>query len=91
MIPFTENSAKNDQPFLAVVWFHAPQAPVNAADNTIIIFNSDNGPAGVGSGMEQYTEKGNRDLPEFTEEEKEAFLEGGIRFPVLLEWRSGRK
>lgn len=29
-LPFIENAVKNNQPFIAVIWFHAPHAPVVA-------------------------------------------------------------
>jgi len=32
-IPFIENAAKNDKPFLSIIWFHTPHLPVLAGDD----------------------------------------------------------
>lgn len=119
-IPFIQNAAKRDQPFLAVIWFHTPHSPVVAgskykkmyshlsenqqhyygcvtamddqigrlrkqldqlgvADNTMLWYCSDNGPARQGSPRELGSTAG-------LSGQKLSLLEGGIRVPGLLVW-----
>ncbi|MCP4454993.1 MAG: sulfatase-like hydrolase/transferase [Planctomycetes bacterium] len=119
-VPFMEQAVKNDTPFLAVVWFNAPHAPVNAgpdylkmyeghgeaahyygciteldeqvgrirknlkdwgvADNTLLLFCSDNGPEGK-------EPKGKRaGVTAGLRGRKRSLYDGGVRVPALAEW-----
>ncbi|MEM7395971.1 MAG: sulfatase-like hydrolase/transferase, partial [Verrucomicrobiota bacterium] len=119
-IPFIEKAVKAEQPFLAVIWFHAPHSPVVAgpkhralyqdlpenkqhyygcitaldeqvgrlrdtlkqlkiADDTMLWFCSDNGPARQGSPRHVGTAN---HLSGY----KLSLREGGIRVPGLLVW-----
>jgi len=119
-IPFIEQAAEKDQPFLAVIWFHTPHSPVvggekyrqmykdhpepaqhyyacltamdeqigrlrqtldrlGVADNTMLWFCSDNGPARQGSPRHVGS---NGKLKGY----KLSLHEGGIRVPGLLVW-----
>ncbi|HUV07677.1 MAG TPA: sulfatase-like hydrolase/transferase, partial [Spirochaetia bacterium] len=37
-LPFIEQAAKNDRPFLAVIWFHAPHSPVVAGPEYLRLY-----------------------------------------------------
>ena len=119
-VPFMAQAVKNKQPFLAVVWFNAPHAPVNAgpeylkmyeghgeaahyygciteldeqvgrirkslrdwgvADNTLLLFCSDNGPEGK-------EPKGKRaGVTAGLRGRKRSLHDGGVRVPALAEW-----
>ena len=119
-IPFVRDAVRRKQPFLAVIWFHAPHSPVVAgpryremykdlsenkqhyygcitaldeqvgrlrdelkrlkiADNTMVWYCSDNGPARQGSPRHVGTAK---NLSGY----KLSLREGGIRVPGLLVW-----
>lgn len=108
---FIEQAAQNDEPFLAVSWFHTPHKPTNTpgntnvnnlaaykfamedldaavgeirskvqelgiADNTILMFTSDNGP-----------EDGQEWTSEDLKANKRELYEGGVRVPGLIEWQ----
>ncbi|MEM9324574.1 MAG: sulfatase-like hydrolase/transferase [Bacteroidota bacterium] len=38
VLPFIEESARNNQPFFAVVWFHSPHTPVVAGDEYLDLY-----------------------------------------------------
>lgn len=119
-IPFIEKSIKENKPFLATIWFHAPHEPVVAgseylakypdlkeeqkhlygcitamdeqigrlkkilketgvAENTIIFFCSDNGPA------DALAKKGIASAGPFRGH-KHQMWEGGLRVPSVIEW-----
>jgi arylsulfatase A-like enzyme len=121
-LPFIRQAVAQDRPFLAVIWFHAPHAPVvagppyrrmysqysegeqhyygcitaldeqigrlraelrrlNAAENTMLWFCSDNGPEGKDGKQGR-----NRGSAGPFRGRKRDLLEGGIRVPALLEW-----
>jgi len=127
VIPFIRNTAKQEQSFLAVVWFHTPHSPVVAgpeykamysghdddhqhyygcitamdeqigrlrnvlkeagiADNTMLWFTSDNGPAGQGGGIKQSSGGRQQGSPGPFRGRKGSLYEGGVRVPGLLEW-----
>lgn len=127
VIEFVEDAAEEEQPFLAVVWFHTPHAPVVAGDqyramyqeydenkqhyygavtamdeqvgrlrtrlrdlniheNTIVVFCSDNGPAGRGGGINQEPGKRQQGSPGPYRGRKGSLYEGGVRVPGLIEW-----
>lgn len=126
-IPFIEGSVRDDKPFLAVIWFHAPHSPVVAGpayldiykdfdedrrhyygcitamdeqigrlrstlralgieENTLILFASDNGPAGEGGGILQHAGQRQQGSPGLFRGRKGSLYEGGLRVPALLEW-----
>lgn len=119
-IPFIEKAAKAEQPFFAVIWFHAPHSPVvggpeyrrryaehpvpnqhyyacvsaldeqvgrlrkalrelGVADNTLLTFCSDNGPARQGDPEHVGSPGPFRGF-------KTTLWEGGIRVPGVIEW-----
>ncbi len=119
-VPFMEQAVKDKTPFLAVVWFNAPHAPVNAgpdylkmyeghgesahyygciteldeqvgrirkrlrdggvAENTLLLFCSDNGPEGK-------EPKGKRaGVTAGLRGRKRSLYDGGVRVPALAEW-----
>lgn len=119
-IKFIEESDGTDEPFLAVVWFHAPHTPIVAgnddralypdesmeaqhwygsitamdrqigrlretlrdlgiADNTLLWFNSDNGPSYIHDYNSAGPFKG----------KKAELTEGGVRVPAIVEWPAG--
>ncbi|MEX0882027.1 MAG: sulfatase-like hydrolase/transferase, partial [Cyclobacteriaceae bacterium] len=121
VIPFINQMAEAEKPFLSVVWFHTPHLPVVAgpsyrnmyedfsedkqhyygsitamdeqigrlrdflrekglAENTIILFCSDNGP----EGPEQINRTQGSAGP--FRGRKRSLYEGGIRVPALIEW-----
>ena len=129
-VPFVRNAARAGDPFFAVIWFHAPHAPVVAgpdereryahrsideqhyygtisaidaqigrlreeldelgiAEETMLWFCSDNGPAASGggpgwdSGMRQRGETGR------LRGRKGTLYEGGVRVPGTLVWPDG--
>lgn len=108
---FIQQSAQDNDPFLAVSWFHTPHKPINTpgnqdvdnlaayrfamedldaavgqirskvqelgiADNTILLFTSDNGP----EDGQDYNNEGLRN-------NKRELHEGGVRVPGLIEWQ----
>lgn len=123
VVPFIKKAVLDNRPFLAVVWFHAPHAPVIAGeeyrkiyseysenqqhyygcitamdeqigrinnlvkemgieDNTMILFNSDNGPAGrdgINDGRDCGSTGGLRGR-------KMSLFNGGVNVPALLKW-----
>jgi arylsulfatase A-like enzyme len=130
VIPFIRSAASNNQPFIALVWFHAPHSPVVAGEsfkkmyseydenkqhyygcitamdmqvgrlyneleklgidkNTLITFNSDNGPAGAGpTSVPESQMPGGRNQGEtggFTGR-KGTLYEGGVRVPGFVVW-----
>lgn len=109
---FIEQAVKNNEPFVAVSWFHTPHKPVNTpnnsnrdnlpayrfamedldraigeirdkvqelgiAENTILMFTSDNGP----EDGQDYNADGLR-------ANKRELFEGGVRVPGIVEWPS---
>ena len=108
---FITNAANNDEPFLAVVWFHTPHLPTNdpggnvnnfpayrfamedldaaigeirsqvaalgIADDTILMFTSDNG-----------FEDGQNWNPAGLRNNKRELHEGGMRVPGIIEWNN---
>ena len=119
-IPFIAKALKENKPFLATIWFHAPHEPVvagpeylakypglpegqqhlygcitamdeqvgrlrkflrdrNIAENTVLFFCSDNGPAGP------LVSKGFASAGPFRGR-KHQIWEGGLRVPSLVEW-----
>jgi arylsulfatase A-like enzyme len=119
-VPFMAQAVKNNAPFLAVVWFNAPHAPVKAgpdylkmyeghgeaahyygciteldeqvgrirknlrdwgvAENTLLLFCSDNGPEGKEpKGKKAGVTAGLRGR-------KRSLYDGGVRVPALAEW-----
>lgn len=127
VIPFIQDASTKKTPFLAVVWFHAPHAPVvagptylnmyashdenkqhyygcitamdeqigrlrqqlkalNLADNTLITFCSDNGPAGEGGGTKQYTGGRQQGVTGGFRGRKGVLYEGGLRVPGIMVW-----
>jgi arylsulfatase A-like enzyme len=127
VIPFIQDASKKNTPFLAVVWFHAPHAPVvagpkylamyksvdenkqhyygcitamdeqigrlreklkelNLADNTLITFCSDNGPAGEGGGTKQYAGERQQGVTGGFRGRKGVLYEGGLRVPGIIVW-----
>lgn len=119
-IPFMRSAAKANRPFFAVIWFHAPHAPVvggpkylqqyesypeaarhyyacvtaldeqvgrlratlrklQVADNTMVWFCSDNGPARQGNPRSVGSAGPFRGF-------KASLWEGGVRVPAVLEW-----
>lgn len=108
---FMEQAVQDNEPFLAVSWFHTPHKPLNTpgnedvdnlkayrfamedldaavgeirakvqelgiADNTILMFTSDNGP----ENGQDYTNDPLR-------ERKRSMYEGGVRVPGIIEWQ----
>ena len=127
VIPFIQDASTKKTPFLAVVWFHAPHAPVvagpkylamyksddenkqhyygcitamdeqigrlrqklkelNLADNTLITFCSDNGPAGEGGGTKQYAGERQQGVTGGFRGRKGVLYEGGLRVPGIVVW-----
>jgi len=121
VLPFIDQAAVADQPFLSLIWFHTPHLPVltgpayrnmyadfsedkqhyygsitamdeqigrlrnflrekGLAENTIILFCSDNGP----EGPEQINRTQGSAGP--FKGRKRSLHEGGIRVPALIEW-----
>ncbi len=106
---FMANAVANNEPFVAVVWFHTPHKPVNdpfgnlnnlnayrfamedldaavgeirsqvqalgIADDTVLLFTSDNGP-----------EDGQNYNPTGLRNNKRELHDGGVRVPGLIEW-----
>lgn len=126
-LPFIEEAVRNNTPFFAVIWFHAPHSPVVAgpghrrmyadqdegkqhyygcitamdeqvgrlrqalqdldrAGNTLICFNSDNGPAGEGGGCAQNPGARQQGTPGPFRGRKGSLYEGGVRVPGLMVW-----
>jgi arylsulfatase A-like enzyme len=56
------------------------------ADNTIILFASDNGPAGEGGGIDQHPGKRQQGTSGPFRGRKGSLYEGGVRVPALMEW-----
>jgi len=122
VLPFIRKAVRDATPFLAVVWFHAPHAPVvagpeyrqmyseysedeqhyygcitamdeqvgrlrdelrrlDAAENTMLWFCSDNGPEGKDGKSGRY-----RGSAGPFRGRKRSLFEGGTRVPALLEW-----
>lgn len=121
VVPFARQAVENEQPFFAVVWFHAPHEPVvagprhramysqysedkqhyygvvtaldeqigrlrgllqelGAAENTMLWFTSDNGPA------PKRVSSRCKGSPGPFRGRKGSLYEGGVRVPGLLEW-----
>lgn len=59
---------------------------LGVAENTIIFFASDNGPAGEGGGILQYPGKRQQGSAGLFRGRKGSLYEGGVRVPALLEW-----
>jgi arylsulfatase A-like enzyme len=119
-IPFMEEAIKNEKPFFATIWFHAPHEPIVAgpgylakypglpeeqqhlygcitamdeqigrlrqflkkhgiAENTVVFFCSDNGPA------DPQVRRGIASAGPFRGH-KHQMWEGGLRVPSLVEW-----
>jgi arylsulfatase A-like enzyme len=130
VVPFLREAVRDDDPFLAVVWFHSPHAPdvagpehrdryaqrstpeqhyygtisaiddqigrlrdaladFGVADETMLWFCSDNGPAAAGggpgwnAGLRQRGETGR------LRGRKGTLYEGGVRVPGTLVWPDG--
>lgn len=127
VIPFIKNATSKKQPFLAVVWFHAPHSPVVAGEpykqmyaeyddnkqhyygcitamdeqigrlqdelarmgidkNTILMFSSDNGPAGEGGGVKQHPGQRQQGVTGGFRGRKGSLYEGGVRVPTVISW-----
>lgn len=122
-LPFMLEAVERDQPFLAVVWFHAPHMPVVAGpeftalypgrtgfernyfgcitamdrqigrlrtaleaveawDNTLLVFGSDNGPESI---AHSDTEPAPGSAGGFRGR-KRSLYEGGVRVPGIVSW-----
>jgi len=128
VLPFINNAAQHNQPFMATIWFHEPHDPVVAgskykamyseynddeqhyygcitamdeqigrlrrllqrigiADNTMVWFCSDNGPAHLSQpGGPAWWMRRSRGVTGGLRGRKRSLFEGGIRVPALLEW-----
>jgi arylsulfatase A-like enzyme len=64
---------------------------LRAADNTMLWFCSDNGPAGVGGGANQQPGKRQQGSSGPYRARKGSLYEGGVRVPGLLVWPAGIK
>ena len=126
-VPFMREAAEAGDPFLAVVWFHAPHSPVRAgpehrapyrdhpedhqhyygclagvdeqmgrirdeldrlgvAENTILAFCSDNGPAAEGGGPGWHPGGRQQGSQGPFRGRKGSLYEGGVRVPSFLVW-----
>ena len=123
-IPFISKAVEDDKPFLAVIWFHTPHAPVRAgpkyrakypdlsgrqknyfgsitaldyqvgrlrkklrelriADNTMLWYCSDNGPANRDA--DSVGDRNDDNVGDL-KGRKRSLYEGGLRVPGILEW-----